>query len=166
MAWLQARPFIFISVHHLGQNFLRWALIIRAGKMGSRRWTTSEITQHEGDIAWLPTQTSWPAKPIPLSWAVLNGKGNMVQMNLYSKQKHRHRCREQINRYQEGKRGWDELEECDWHVYTIDTMHKISNQRAYYSAQGPLLGAPWWPKRGGNLKTTGDICIHTAESLL
>ena len=29
--------------------------------------------------------------------------------------------------YQGGKRGWDELGDWDWHIYTIDTMYKIDN---------------------------------------
>ena len=33
----------------------------------------------------------------------------MVQMNLFSKQKQRHRCREQTYGYQAGKGEWDEL---------------------------------------------------------
>ena len=26
-----------------------------------------------------------------------------------------------------GVGGWDELGDCDWHIYTIDTMYKIDN---------------------------------------
>jgi len=29
--------------------------------------------------------------------------------------------------YQGGKEGWDELEDWDGHIYTIDTMYKIDN---------------------------------------
>ena len=36
--------------------------------------------------------------------------------------------------------------------------------RTYCIAQGTLLSALWWTKWEGNPKT-GDICIHTADSL-
>ena len=45
----------------------------------------------------------------------------MTQINLFAKQKHRHRCRKQM--YGSGK--WDDLGDWDWHIYT--TMYKTSN---------------------------------------
>ena len=35
------------------------------------------------------------------------------------------RCREQMYRHQDGKGGWDELGDWDWHIYT--NMYKIDN---------------------------------------
>ena len=46
----------------------------------------------------------------------------MVEMILFAKQKHRHRCTEQMYGYQEGKEGWDELGGWAWHTYIIDNM--------------------------------------------
>ena len=37
----------------------------------------------------------------------------MVQMNLFSKHKERHRCKEQMYKHQGGKGGWDELRDWD-----------------------------------------------------
>ena len=50
----------------------------------------------------------------------------MIQMNLFAKQKQRHRCREQMYGYQ-GWAGLDELGDGDRHIYTIDTMYKVDN---------------------------------------
>ena len=41
------------------------------------------------------------------------GIQKMVQMNLFAKQKQRHRCREQTYGYQGGKGGWNELGDWD-----------------------------------------------------
>ena len=38
----------------------------------------------------------------------------------------RHRCRKQTYGYHGGN-GGEELEDWDWHIYTIDTMYKIDN---------------------------------------
>ena len=39
-----------------------------------------------------------------------------------------HRRREQMYGYQGGKgRGWDELGDWDWYIYTTDTMYTIDN---------------------------------------
>ena len=46
-------------------------------------------------------------------------------MNLFTKQRQSHRCREQTYGYQGGKGGWDELGDWDWHTYT--TTYKIGN---------------------------------------
>ena len=43
-------------------------------------------------------------------------------MNLSTKQKQRHKCREQMYGYQGMKMGWDELGEQNWHIYT--TLYK------------------------------------------
>ena len=61
----------------------------------------------------------------------------MVQMILFAKQKQRHRHRGPTYGYQGGKemygyqggqgRGWGELGDWDWHIYTIDTSYKIDN---------------------------------------
>ena len=42
----------------------------------------------------------------------------MVQINVFAKQKQRHRCREQTYRYQ-GEGGGDELGAWDQHMYTL-----------------------------------------------
>ena len=42
----------------------------------------------------------------------------MVQMNLHTKQKYSHRCREQTYGYQGGKEGRDKLGDWDWHIHT------------------------------------------------
>ena len=58
-----------------------------------------------------------------------------------------------------GDRGWDELGDWDWHVYT--TIHEIDNEWAPNCvAQGTLLSAVWWPKWEGNPKKWGCICTH------
>ena len=49
----------------------------------------------------------------------------MVQINLFAKQKNRHRHREQIYGYQGGKGEWDKLGDWNRHIYT--TMCKIGN---------------------------------------
>ena len=42
------------------------------------------------------------------------------------------------------ERGWDKLGDWDCHIYTIDTMHKITeNLRTYCVTQGTLLNALW-----------------------
>ena len=46
-------------------------------------------------------------------------------MNLFAKQKQRHRSREQTYGYQDGRMGWDGLGDWDGHIYT--TMYKIDN---------------------------------------
>ena len=47
-------------------------------------------------------------------------------MNLFAKQKQRHRCREQTYGYQGGEGwGWDELG--DWNRHICPTMYKIDN---------------------------------------
>ena len=38
----------------------------------------------------------------------------MMQINLFAKQKQRHRCREKMC----GSSKWDELGDWDWHIYT------------------------------------------------
>ena len=40
-------------------------------------------------------------------------------MNLFAKQKQRHRSREQTYGHQVGKRGSDELGDWDWHIYSV-----------------------------------------------
>ena len=56
----------------------------------------------------------------------------MIQMNLFMKQKHTHRLREQHYSYQgERVQGRDRLGIWDWHVHT--TIYKIDNQ------QGPTV---------------------------
>ena len=56
-------------------------------------------------------------------------------MNLFAKQKNRHRCREQIYGHQEGKGKRGGLEGWGWHVFSI--IFKIE-MRTDYVAQGPL----------------------------
>ena len=47
---------------------------------------------------------------------------------MQSRTRHRHRHREQTyGTGAGGKGGWDELGDWDWHIYTIDTLHKIDN---------------------------------------
>ena len=53
------------------------------------------------------------------------GSRKMVQTNLYAKQKHRYRHREQV--YDSKRKRWDGLGDWDWQVYTTDTMCKIDN---------------------------------------
>ena len=50
-------------------------------------------------------------------------------MILFTKQKQRHRRREQMCGHQGGRGMWDELGDWDWHTYTIGTMYKIDNQQ-------------------------------------
>ena len=51
----------------------------------------------------------------------------MVQMNLFAKQKQRHRCREQTYGHQGGKGVWMNWE-IGIDIYTLfDTMYKIEN---------------------------------------
>ena len=46
----------------------------------------------------------------------------------YLQSRKRDRCREQTCGYQGGKGGaWGELEDWDWYIYTIDTMHNVDN---------------------------------------
>ena len=46
---------------------------------------------------------------------------------LFANQKER-QTREQLDGYQEENGGGgDELGDCNWHIYTLDTMHKIDN---------------------------------------
>ena len=60
-------------------------------------------------------------------------------MILFTEQKQRHRCREQSYGYQGGRRGWDEVGNWCGHVYTIDTIYKITEN--YCRVQGTLLKA-------------------------
>ena len=60
-------------------------------------------------------------------------------MILFTEQKQRHRCREQSYGYQGGRRGWDEVGNWCGHVYTIDTIYKITEN--YCGGQGTLLKA-------------------------
>ena len=53
------------------------------------------------------------------------GSTNMIQMNLFAKQKQSHRCGKQTYGYQVGKGGWDELGDWDRHIYT--TMYNTDN---------------------------------------
>ena len=58
----------------------------------------------------------------------------MVKMNLYSKQKHRHRCREQINRYQMEKGGgmnWKIVN--DTYTILILCVKQVTNENLLYS---------------------------------
>ena len=48
-------------------------------------------------------------------------------MNLFARQKQRHRCREQMYGHQGGEGEWEKLGDWDWHIYTIDTMYKIDS---------------------------------------
>ena len=58
----------------------------------------------------------------------------MVQMNLFSKQKQNHRCKEQTYGYQGESAGWDEWEiGIDIHIYI--TMYKIDNENLLYSTE-------------------------------
>ena len=43
--------------------------------------------------------------------------------------------------------------------YTVDTMYKIELMRAYGTAQGTQLSAPWWPKREGDPWETGYMHV-------
>ena len=43
----------------------------------------------------------------------------MVQMNLFTKQKSSHRCREETYGSQGGKEGADKLGDWQWHMHTI-----------------------------------------------
>ena len=45
----------------------------------------------------------------------------------YFQNKQRHKHRAQMYGHQAGKGEWDELEDWDWHVYTIGTMYKIDS---------------------------------------
>ena len=49
------------------------------------------------------------------------------QMNLFAKQKQRHRCREQTWTPREGEKGWDKLGDWDRHIFTIGTVYNIDN---------------------------------------
>ena len=68
-------------------------------------------------------------------------------MNLLAKQKTRHRCREQIYGYQEGKGKWSGLGDWDWHIYSI--IYKVE-MRTDCIAQETLLNT---------------LCVCVCESL-
>jgi len=60
-------------------------------------------------------------------------------------------------------KGWEELRDWDWPIYTIDTMCKnrlLIRMRTHCIVQGTLLNALWWPKRKS--KKEG---IHKVDSL-
>ena len=46
----------------------------------------------------------------------------MVQINLFAKQKERHRQREKMYIYGQVEEGWDGMRDWDWHIYA--TMYK------------------------------------------
>ena len=51
----------------------------------------------------------------------------VVQMNLFAKQKQRHRCREQTYGHQGGKEGGRRNWEIGVDIYTTDTVYKTGN---------------------------------------
>ena len=64
----------------------------------------------------------------------------------------------------EGKE-WDELGNCDWHIYAIDPMYKIDNQwepTVSHRELYPLVGDD---PRGQEIQKRGDICIRIADLL-
>ena len=66
-----------------------------------------------------------------------------------------------------GGRGRDELGDWDWHIYAIDTMHKIDDRwEPNSTAQGTLLSVLWWPKWEGNLKKRGYMYMCSWFTLL
>ena len=68
-------------------------------------------------------------------------------MNLLAKQKTRHRCREQIYGYQEGKGKWSGLGDWDWHIYSI--IYKVE-MRTDCIAQETLLNTLMTSMRTGS----------------
>ena len=79
-------------------------------------------------------------------------------MILFAKQ--RHRCKKQMYGCQVGK-GEDEFGDCDWHIYTIDTMYKTDNLWDLLYSSGNC-GDP----NGKEIQKRGDICMYTlADSL-
>ena len=88
-------------------------------------------------------------------------------MTLFTKQKQRHRHREQMNRYQ-GRKGtvWNELGDWDSHMYTIDSIQVINENLLYNTRKYSVLsGDP----NTEEIQKRGDICIadsfcYTAET--
>jgi len=62
----------------------------------------------------------------------------MVQMNLFSKQKQRHRCREQTYGYQAG-RGSGMNWEVETDIYTLLCIKQITNENLLYSKGSSTL---------------------------
>ena len=56
----------------------------------------------------------------------------MIQMNVFAKQKERHRCREQTYGHQGGKEGWMNWE-IGIDIYTLLCIKQITNENLLYS---------------------------------
>ena len=63
-----------------------------------------------------------------------------------------------------GKKGWDELGDWDWHIYTIDTMYKILNYWAHTVLYRELYSVLCGDLNGKEIWERGNICEHTADS--
>ena len=60
-------------------------------------------------------------------------------MYLFAKKNWRHNCREQTYGPQEGKEGWTNWGDCDWHNCTVDALYNRLLRRTYWRAQGTLF---------------------------
>ena len=82
-----------------------------------------------------------------------------IQKNEPNCKAQRHKCREQTDRYQVGKRSgmfWEIV--IDIYTPLILCIKYITSENLPYST-GTLLNTLWWPKWEGYLKKR-DICIH------
>ena len=53
--------------------------------------------------------------------------GKMYRWSYLQSRNRELRYRKQMYEYQGGKKGWGELGDWDWHIYTVDTMYKIDS---------------------------------------
>ena len=65
----------------------------------------------------------------------------------------------------EGERGCDELGDREWHIYTIDTMHKIDNQWEPAVQLRELCSVLCSDPDGEEIQERGDVYVHAADSL-
>ena len=89
-----------------------------------QNWVICRDVDGPRDLIWSKSERE---KQILYINAYMWNLRKLVWMILFTKQKWSHRHREQTYRYQGGKGCWDELEDWDWHIYTVDTMYKIDS---------------------------------------
>ena len=65
----------------------------------------------------------------------------------------------------EGKEGWHELGDWDWHMYTIDTMYKIDNSWEPIIQPREPYSVLWSDLNEKEIQKKGDMWIHRADWL-
>ena len=74
----------------------------------------SEVSQKEKKKSYINTYVWEVEKSYRWSYLQIRNKGTDIKKKSYG--------------HQGGREGWDELENWDWYIDTIDTMYKIGNE--------------------------------------